>query len=140
MKLLLLGFVFVASEALSTTFPGVDNPQRARVNYILNCQGCHGPDGAGSADGDVPRMKNFLGKFLSVEGGREFLIRVSGVANAPLSDASIAELLNWTLHTQSRDQIPTDFLPYRESDIREWRRKPLDDVAHTRQKLVARMR
>ena len=140
MKLLLLCFVFVTTDVLSASFPGVDNPKRARVNYILNCQGCHGPDGAGSADGDVPRMKDFLGNFLSVKGGREFLIRVSGVANAPLTDASIAELLNWTLHTQSPDQIPTTFLPYSESDISEWRRRPLDDVAHTRQKLVARMR
>ena len=140
MKLLLLCFVFVTTDVLSASFPGVDNPQRARVNYILNCQGCHGPDGAGSADGDVPRMKDFLGNFLSVKGGREFLIRVSGVANAPLTDASIAELLNWTLHTQSPGQIPTNFLPYSESDISEWRRRPLDDVAHTRQKLVARMR
>ena len=140
MKLLLLCFVFVTTDVLAASFPGVDNPQRARVNYILNCQGCHGPDGAGSADGDVPRMKDFLGNFLSVKGGREFLIRVSGVANAPLTDASIAELLNWTLHTQSPDQIPTTFLPYSESDISEWRRRPLDDVAHTRQKLVARMR
>ena len=139
MKLFLLCFVFVAGEALSASFSGVDNPERARVNYILNCQGCHGPDGAGSADGDVPRMKNFLGNFLSVEGGREFLIRVSGVANAPLTDASIAELLNWTLHTQSPDQIPTGFLPYSESDISEWRRRPLDDVAHERERLVGRM-
>ena len=85
-------------------------------------------------------MKDFLGNFLSVEGGREFLIRVPGVANAPLSDTAIAELLNWTLHTQSPDQIPENFLPYSESDISQWRRKTLGDVAHERERLIVRMR
>ena len=139
-RLLCLIFLAYSIETLSEDMPGVDNPQRAHVNYILNCQGCHGPEGSGSADGDVPRMKDFLGNFLNVEGGREFLIRVPGVASAPLSDTAIAELLNWTLHTQSPDQIPEDFLPYNESDVIQWRRKALGDVAHERERLILRMR
>ena len=84
-------------------------------------------------------MKNFLGNFLRVEGGREFLIRVSGVGNAPLSDQSIAELLNWTLSTQSPAELPDNFLPYVESDVARWRGQPLDDVAHVRARLIKLM-
>ena len=88
MKFFFLCFVFIAGEALSASFSGVDNPERARVNYILNCQGCHGPDGAGSADGDVPRMKNFLGNFLS----RRFQVDLLGpTARAPAERLSVAE-------------------------------------------------
>ena len=140
MRVLSLALLAFSTETVSEGMPGVDNPQRAHVNYILNCQGCHGPEGSGSADGDVPRMKDFLFNFLNFCLWREFLIRVPGVASAPLSDTAIAELLNWTLHTQSPDQIPENFLPYSESDISQWRRKTLGDVAHERERLIIRMR
>ena len=53
-----------------------------RQNYILNCQGCHLPDASGSP-GVVPRMNDFIGNFLHVDGGREFIVQVPGSANAP---------------------------------------------------------
>ena len=65
------------------------NAQRARVDYMLNCQGCHLPDG--DSAGDVPRMKDFVGNFLKVPGGREFLVQVPGSANAALDDARLAD-------------------------------------------------
>jgi len=70
--------------------------QRARVNYMLNCQGCYLPDGDGTAD-RIPRLKNFVGYFLHSEDGRAFLINVSGVASSPLSDSELAELVTRTL-------------------------------------------
>ena len=107
----LVGVILLVSGCLlthplladSSTLPGVENANRAKVNYMLNCQGCHGPDGAGTADGSVPTMKNFLGNFLAVEGGREFLIRVPGSANAALTDGNLAEVLNWMLPRISPD-------------------------------------
>ena len=64
--------------------------RQARINYMLNCQGCHTPDGSG-APGKVPSLKNFMGNFVQVEGGREFLIQVPGAAQSTLSDAELAE-------------------------------------------------
>ena len=119
--------------------PGVENAERARVNYMLNCQGCHGPEGTGTLDGAVPAMKSFVGKFLSVSGGREFLVQVPGSANAALSDAALAEVLNWMLPQISPAQIPADFEPYTAAEVAALRRRPLEDVIGERAKLIALM-
>ncbi len=129
----------LAGSALAQETPGVEDDARARVNYMLNCQGCHGPDGAGTADGAVPTMKNFLGNFLAVAEGREFLIRVPGSANAALTDAALAEVLNWMLPQISPEQIPDDFNPYTTAEVAKWRKQPLDDVIGEREKLIGRM-
>ena len=61
-------------------------------DYILNCSGCHRMDGSGSSV--VPsfqRMPELNGK----PGAREYWIQVPGAAQAPLSDARLAALMNW---------------------------------------------
>jgi len=131
--------VLLASGVCAEGLPGVENPARARVNYMLNCQGCHGAGGAGTRDGAVPVMQNFVGKFLTVRDGREFLVRVPGSANAALGDAALAELLNWMLPQISPAQIPADFQPYTAAEVGELRRHPLEDVERERARLIGRM-
>ena len=113
------------------------NALRARVDYMLNCQGCHLPDGDGA--GDVPRMKDFVGNFLKVPGGREFLVQVPGSANAALDDARLAELLNWMLAEISADQLPADFRPYTAEEVSEYRASPLQDVLAVRVQLIRKI-
>ena len=125
--------------ALGDDPAGVDDPLRARTNYMLNCQGCHGADGAGNAAAEVPRMKDFVGNFLRVPGGREFMVRVPGSANAALSDAELAELLNWLLPRISPDEMPADFVPYDASEVARLRRVPETDVAGRRAALIEAM-
>ena len=124
---------------VAADFPGVENTNRARVNYMLSCQGCHGPDGSGTVDGEVPEMNSFLGKFLTVEGGREFLIQVPGSANAALTDAQLAEVINWLLPTISAAEMPADFTPYTAEEVQNLRLQPLQDVVNTRAELIQRM-
>lgn len=81
-------------------------------------------------------MLNYVGYFLGVPGGREFLVQVPGSANAALNDAQLAELLNWMLPTLSAEQIPADFVPYNTSEVGELRRSPEVDVAGRRAVLV----
>lgn len=111
----------------------VDNPanSQALTNYMLNCQGCHAPDGSG-VDGKVPSMLGQAGKFLHVEGGRDFLVQVPGSANSSLNDQDLAELLNWMLFRFSAAEIPDDFVPYSESEIQGLRETPLVKVEMTR--------
>ncbi len=111
--------------------------ERARIDYMLNCQGCHLPDGGGA--GDVPRMKDFVGNFLKVPGGRAFLVQVPGAANAPLDDARLAALLNWMLVEISRDQLPADFRPYSADEVGEYRTTRLRDVLQTRAQLIQKI-
>ena len=112
------------------------NPNRARINYMLNCQGCHGPDAQGSETANVPRMKDFVGNFLKVRGGREFLVQVPGSANASVSDVELAELLNWMIPEVSSSAMPEQFVPYTPEEITKLRYSPEEDVVGTRAKLV----
>ena len=120
-------------------FLGVENSERARVNYMLNCQGCHSPHGDGTADGTVPVMRDFVGQFLKVEGGREFLVQVPGSANAALSDAALAEVLNWMLFTISPAQVGENFRPYTTEEVQALRQINLHDVEQVRATLIERL-
>jgi hypothetical protein len=114
---------------------------RPRVNYQLQCSGCHHVDGEGSRKNDVPRMKDFVGHFLEVEGGREFLVRVPGVSLSSFTDAQLADLMNWMLTSDiAGDSTPAHFKPYSAEEVAGLRAKPLDQIDTTRDVLLQRMR
>jgi hypothetical protein len=103
---------------------GVENAQRAWQNWTLNCQGCHRIDGSGS-DATAPGIAGTVAKFLLVPGGREYLIRVPGVATSPLSDADLAEVMNWMLWRFDKEHLPASFQPYTAAEIAPLRARPL---------------
>jgi hypothetical protein len=103
---------------------GVQNAQRAWQNWTLNCQGCHRQDGTGSA-ATSPSLAGTVAKFLWVPGGREYLGRVPGVATSPLSNAELAELMNWMLWRFDRQNLPAGFEPYTAAEIGQLRTQPL---------------
>jgi cytochrome c553 len=103
---------------------GVENPQRAWQHWTLDCQGCHRPDGTGS-EGTAPSLAGTVAKFLSVPGGREYLGRVPGVATSPLSDADLAELMNWMLWRFDKEHLPANFKPFTAAEIGQLRVAPL---------------
>jgi hypothetical protein len=111
----------------------------ARVHYMLNCQGCHLHNGAGSLDGEVPEMKDYVGNFLKVPEGREYLVQVPGSANAPLPDEELANLLNWILLTIGRESTPADFTPYTEDEVGTLRATSLTNVVELRSTLIERI-
>lgn len=106
-----------------------------RSDYMLHCQGCHGPDGGG-ARGAVPSFRGTVAKFLAVPGGREYLVRVPGTAQSELSDARTAVLLNWIVREFSPAEIPAGAAPYGESEVARLRRPPLTDVEGERRRLL----
>ena len=106
-----------------------------RVDYMLHCRGCHGPDGAG-APGAAPSFRGQLAKFLWVPGGREYLIRVPGTAQSELDDAHTAALLNWLVHEFSAAEVPADFTAYDAVEVGRQRHAPLIDVWGARQELL----
>ncbi len=103
---------------------GVENAQRAWQNWTLNCQGCHRLDGSGS-DATAPGIAGTVAKFLLVPGGREYLIRVPGVATSPLSDTNLAEVMNWMLWRFDKEHLPASFQPYTAAEIAPLRARPL---------------
>ena len=105
------------------------------LDYTLNCQGCHRADGA-ATPGSIPALAGSVGKFLRVPGGREYLARVPGVAQAPLDDAATAAVLNWVLERFGRDDVPADFARYTAAEVGRLRRSPLTDVERVRRELI----
>ena len=117
---------------------GVTNVQLAWQNWTLNCQGCHRLDGSGS-DGTAPSLAGTVAKFLWVPGGREYLIRVPGVATSPLSDADLAEVMNWMLWRYDREHLPSNFRPFTAAEMSSLRSRPLRlEAAGMRSDLLAK--
>lgn len=110
-----------------------------RTDYMLACQGCHLDDGRGFPARGVPALTDFVGNFVQVPGGREFLVQVPGSAQSSLSDQRLADLLNWMLRTFSADQLPAGFVPYSAVEVGHLRADPLVDVAGVRAGLVRRI-
>ena len=131
------GAGLAAQGDLSET--GVSNPALARQNWMLKCQGCHRSDATGTPQ-TTPAMAGIVAKFLHVPGGREYLGRVPGVATAPISDAELADLLNWTLYRFDGAHVPADFKPYSASEIGKLRKVPLrTDAPAMRAELVEKI-
>lgn len=116
------------AEHGAALFKGVENAARAKMNYALNCQGCHLASGAGMP-GKVPNMIDTVSRFLHASGGREYIARVPGMTNAAVSDEELAELANWTLYTFDPAHVPEDFEPYTAREIARFRRAALVSAA-----------
>jgi hypothetical protein len=117
---------------------GVANAQRAWQNWTLNCQGCHRPDGTGSA-GTAPSLAGTVSRFLTVPGGREYLGRVPGVATSPLANPELAELMNWIFWRFDAAHLPADFTPFTADEIGSLRIRPLRlEASAMRSELLSR--
>lgn len=103
----------------------VMNPKLAKQNWILECQGCHRADASGKV-GEIPDMNGQVSKMLLVSGGQEYLSRVNGIAEAPLSDDDLVDLMNWMLIEFDPDHIPETFSGFKAEDVGRLRRMPLD--------------
>ncbi|GIX17085.1 MAG: hypothetical protein KatS3mg119_1271 [Rhodothalassiaceae bacterium] len=108
------------------------------LDYVLNCQGCHLPDGRG-APGRVPPLKDHVARFLALPEGRAFLIQVPGVARSALSDERIAALMNWLVARFDPEHLPADFRPYTAGEVAALRANPRAQVSARRAELLARI-
>ncbi|HTO68984.1 MAG TPA: cytochrome C [Myxococcota bacterium] len=102
------------------------------VDYALHCQGCHLVDGR-ATPGSVPALSGTVARLARTPGGREYMARVPGVAQAPLGDAELAALLNWVVQ---RFGPVADFAPYGADEVGRLRAQPLVDVAAARRALL----
>jgi len=109
-----------------------------QVDYLLQCQGCHRADGSGTPN-SVPPLRDFVGRFLTVPGGREYLIRVPGSAQSPLDDAELAAVLNWMIERFGPAETSAAFTPFSAEEVARLRRPPLTDVESVRSDLLSRM-
>ena len=126
----------IASGLTLTAVTPAARGYEPRVNYELNCMGCHRADGSGDPD-RVPSLRRSLVQFSAMPAGREFVLRVPGVAQSPLSDGETAALLNWMARNLSDSPLPAGFADYTAAEVGRLRHAPLPDVAAVRARLVA---
>ena len=113
---------------------------QASFDWILQCQGCHGPNGEGLAKRDVPKLQNEVSKFLLVDGGRDFIVRVPGVSGSPLSDDRLADLLNWMLVSLDPGNLSENWKNFSAPEVQTLRTKPLrTEIEAKRTSLMAQI-
>jgi len=122
--------------ALAAGGAGAQPISGPRLDYVLQCMGCHLEDGSG-APGRVPTLAG-VGRFLRVPGGRDYLVRVPGVAHAPLDDAALAALLNWMLaRFDPAAASAPGFVAFGAAEVARLRAVPLADATAQRRALLA---
>ena len=129
---LLVGFAACALWGTAATAMAnpPDAPPPVREDYVLHCSACHGPTGTG-VDGVVPGL-DAVGDILSRPGGRDYLMRVPGAAQAPLDDARLARLLGWIVEHFGGVAAEPAFTA---AEVGLARRAPLRDPATARRAL-----
>lgn len=106
----------------------------ARTDYLLHCAGCHLPQGEGLPP-EVPTLVGSLGRIAASEEGRDYIARVPGASQAPISDAQLAAVLNWVLLEFNSDSLPESFRPLTAREVGKSRSRVLSDPLKTRRNL-----
>jgi hypothetical protein len=125
----------VAAVALCCAIVNAAHAYQPLVNYQLRCMGCHLADGSGQP-GRVPSLRRSLVLFSASPAGRNYVVRVPGVAQSPLSDRDTAALLNWMARNLSDLSVPSGFVDYSEGEIHGLRDRPLVRVSAIRARLL----
>lgn len=105
-----------------------------RADFLLHCAGCHLPDASGVAP-IVPPLRETLGRIMSTPAGRDYVVRVPGASQTPLTDDALAAVMNWLLETYSQDTLPADFEPLTGREVGRSRKQVLADPLKLRQSL-----
>jgi hypothetical protein len=128
----LLQAIGLAACAVCCQVAAAYEPQ---INYMLQCMGCHTPDGSGEP-GRVPSLKSTLAPFAASAEGRRFIVQVPGASQSTLSDAELAQLLNWMIQNLSSAK-PASFVRFTAAEVSRYRRTPLVRVQAAREKLLS---
>jgi mono/diheme cytochrome c family protein len=131
--------IFAMAVALLTS-PVMAAGSSPKVNYMLHCSGCHGPEGAGNPGVGIPDMRGSIGHFPKAKYGREFLIQVPGTSQTSMNDADVAVMMNWMLQQFSAAEVPAGTLPYTEQEVRQLRANRLADVPGRRAAIVSELK
>jgi hypothetical protein len=108
-----------------------------QINYMLQCMGCHTPDGSGEP-GRVPSLRSTLAPFAASAAGRRYIVQVPGASQSKLSDAELAQLLNWMIENLSSAK-PAGFTHFTAAEVSSYRRTPLVAVQAAREKLLSQV-
>ncbi|MCW5622932.1 MAG: cytochrome c [Burkholderiales bacterium] len=138
----LVRFLFVAGLSVlcaAQAWAQRYDAEQGRFDYVLHCSGCHAPDGSGVSSGGIPPVKDQIGYFLTLPEGRAFLMQVSGLLGAGLTDERAAGVTNWMIEQFAGPSMPKDFLPISAEEARRYRLAKPADIVGTRDAIAARL-
>lgn len=121
------------------TAGGVRAEMPMQTLYTLNCSGCHGNEGLGVPEVGIPNL-NDAGRYVGTPLGRQYLIKVPGLSQSRLDNATAAKLLNWILYKFSSDRIPADFQAYTTEEVTQFRSQIASDAETQRAAILAELR
>ena len=124
------------TAALGAVLVGIAGPASAdpRGDFLLHCAGCHLADASGVPP-YVPSLAGPLGRLAASVEGRDYIARVPGAAQAPISDDALAAVLNWLLLEYNRETLPASFKPLRGAEVAKSRSRVLADPLKRRKEL-----
>ena len=120
--------------ALLVSFFAGPSAADPRSDYLMHCAGCHLPDASG-APPFVPPLSQYLGPLVASDAGRDYIARVPGAAQAPISDAALADVFNWLLSEYNQSTLPAGFRPLSAEEIGRSRAQVLADPLRLRREL-----
>lgn len=136
--LLALAAAPAAARDPEVSRPDLPTVTGAAADFSHRCRGCHGFAGEGTP-GHVPRLAGFVGLFTRLPEGRDYLMRVPGVATSRLDDARLAAVLNWMLANLSAAETAPGFRPFTAAEVGAARQAPLIDHRERRAALIGEM-
>ena len=121
-----------AAAALSLLLAASAAAADPRIDYLLHCGGCHLADGAGDPP-LVPDLREALDQFITTDAGRAYLSQVPGAAQAPISDARLASVMNWMMASYYPQLT---FKPFSAQEVKRHRSTTLLDPLARRAQLL----
>lgn len=105
------------------------------ADYLLYCRGCHLHTGDAVPAANVPSLQELV-PLLATQAGRDYLVRVPGVAQTPMSDEQVAEVLNWVLRNFNADSLPNNFRPFTADEVAAARSRILPNPLKAREDIL----
>lgn len=104
-------------------------------SYELDCMGCHGV-GALGVPGRIPPLAHSFARFMRSPAGREYVLRVPGAADSPLSDGDLAAVLNWIAWRFDPEDFGSATRPFTAQEVARVRHHPMLAVLERRREVV----
>lgn len=109
------------------------------ANFVLKCAGCHLTDGTGMPGSGIPDFVGKVGVFAAVPEGRAYLLHVPGVIGSSLSDAEIAEVLNYIMEKWAGPSLPADYKPFDAAEVAVLRAEKIGNAVKYRRIVVDKL-
>lgn len=105
------------------------------TDYLLYCRGCHLHTGDAVPSASIPSLHE-LAPLLETQEGRDYLVRVPGVAQSGMNDVRLAEVLNWVIANFNAETVGDDFKRFTAEEVSKARPIVLADPLRARAEIL----